>query len=286
MPPRILQHLWARRGIRRYFAGELDARARARLFDHLRGCERCRSEFDAAATLLRAVAGRTPTRQELTRWELGVAERLDAPSQQPARGAAWSWLAPAAAAAAVVLVVVLIGVGSRPALEPAPAVQLRGAGPRAARPMVDIEVYAIPSAGEPVPRPLEDLGTVGLAEYLQFRYRNHDDRVRHLYLVGIDERLEPLDYFPRPDSPSSIPIGEALDPSPIPRSIKLAKRHQHGPLWIYGLFSERPLSRREVHERLRRLKVVGTTRQGMDRIDFGPGVFPVVRRLRIVGDAQ
>lgn len=283
----LLQHLWARRAIRRHFAGELDTGARSRLFDHLRGCGRCRSEFDAAASLLRAVAGRAPTRQELTLWEAGIVQRLDATpaSERPARETAWSWLAPVAAATVLVVVVTLVGIGLQPALEPAPAVQLRGAGTtQPVRPMVGIEVYAIPGSGEPAPRALEDLGTVGIAEYVQFSYRNHDGRLRHLYLLGLDERLEPLDYFPRPDSPTSISIGEALDPQPIPRSIKLQTRHQRGPLWIYGLFSERPLSRDEVHERIRRLKVVGTTRQGMVRIDFGPGVFPVVRRLRIVGD--
>lgn len=54
----------ADRWISTHFADGLEAAAEQRMRAHLRRCERCRAEYDRAATLLRAAAGHAPTAAE------------------------------------------------------------------------------------------------------------------------------------------------------------------------------------------------------------------------------
>ena len=259
------------------FADELDATGQRELLDHLRGCERCRAEFDLAAALTRSAAGREVGARELDRWSEQVLTRIaqGAAPPPPARGRRWSWAAGAVAAAALVIaltLVILRGEGGPPRSVGRPHdVQLRGAdgGEQA---LVDIEVFAIElHRGQPRPRRVPDGGEVRLDEYLQLRYRNHSMRVRHLYLVAVGADGAPLDYFPRPDEDRSTAISEALSPVALPRSIRLAKRHRPGPLRIIGIFSEGPLARGRVHGALADLGGIGEA--------LGPGVRVVVRRI-------
>jgi len=70
----------------------------------------------------------------------------------------------------------------------------------------------------------------------------------------------------------------------VGRSIRLAKRHQPGPLWVVALFSARPLARAEVHGKLAGGDghAGGSALPLLLKIDFGQDVIPVVRRFQVV----
>jgi len=269
-------HRRYRRLIRDCFADELTGEQQAALLQHLRQCDDCRAEYDLAATMLRAAAGRSPTRQEEQRWDSQLLARISGQTGEPQaapRRARLPWLAPLAA---TLLVLIAVGVWlGRGKPNGRPGVQLRG-GDGVVAPLVDLEVFAIDADRHPpTPRRIGQGGTVRLDEYLQFRYRNHSTRVRHLYLLGLDSRSEMLDYFPRPDESQSIAIEEALGPRAVARSIRLAQRHRPGTLWIYAVFSEEPLTRAEVHRKIQHPAVGGR------RMDFGQGIYVVLRQITI-----
>jgi hypothetical protein len=168
---------------------------------------------------------------------------------------------------------------------PASGVQERG-GSSGAAPLVDVQVFAVREGvgGFLEPRIVPEDGALHLDEYIQFRYRNHTTDLRHLYLFGLDERLAPLDYFPRPEVDRSILVTEAESMRAIPRSIRLSRRHQLGALRVFALFSIRPLERVEVHRAVARLRRPGRG-PGAElpgSIELGRGVVQVVRRFEVV----
>jgi hypothetical protein len=68
-------------------------------------------------------------------------------------------------------------------------------------------------------------------------------------------------------------------------SIRLAKRHAPGALYVCALFSSVPLERREVHARVvRALERQGPSSALLAGIDFGAEVLAVVRRFQVVRD--
>ena len=65
------------------------------------------------------------------------------------------------------------------------------------------------------------------------------------------------------------------------RSIRLAKHHRPGPLWIVALFSEKPLQRWQVHDTIDQLRSRGADLSRPGTIKMGPGVYPVVWRVQV-----
>ena len=140
-------------------------------------------------------------------------------------------------------------------------------------PLCTVEAYAVDAdaaasnpASAPAPRRLQDGDRIRLGDYLQFRYQSADPEVRYLYLFGLDQRMTPLDYYPRPDGGESIVI-EPGDPSSLGRSIRLEKRHQPGPLKVVGLCSRVPLKRDAV---LRAVATVRAAAWSIQRLDHVP----------------
>jgi hypothetical protein len=271
-----MSHARFLRLVRDHFLEGLSEEQHGELRRHLRECEECRAEYDATAILLRGAAEKQPTHRENEAWARHLRVKLHPDEPAPARRRQYrGWLAPALAAGVLVVVgAVLLLKHDTPPTRPAPGVQLRGGD--AVTPLVDIEVFAIAPGTPPRPRRVKDGGEVGLGEFVQFRYRNHSTRVRHLYLLGVDARGRVLDYFPRPGQTHSIAIQEALSPLPAARSIRLASRHQPGALWIVAIFSERPLSREQVHGKLRGLEGVD-----LGRASFGEGVYVMVHPVKV-----
>ncbi len=284
--------------IRHFSDDDLSADERRGMREHLRKCDACREEYDQAAELLRAVAGAEPTRREMDSWRRGVVEAVDepaaeAPEAEPGEAGGWlpGWLltrlAPGLAMAALVVVAVLVA--RRQGTEDVPDVLYRGtpdAGTGTSRPappvLVDLAMYAI-SATEgtaPVPRKLSDGDSVALDEYLQVFRVCSSMRIKHLYVLGLDSRLQPLDYYPRPSVQQSVSIPEcSTTPRAVGRSIRLAKRHVKGPLWVVALYSEEPLTRAEVHEKISSARAAGLTAAAVKNIKYGSGVYPVVKRF-------
>ena len=245
------------------------------------------------ASMLRVAADSEPTASELDRWQEDLEARLGWDVEPPLPAVPPSmlerfrtFLAPLAAACALALVTVGM-VAIAPRSTPAPEWQARG-GVDAAKGgsmLVDLELSAVRIGDEAAPaaRRLGDGDVMAMDEFLQLRYRSHGRPARHLYLLGFDARLQPMDYYPRPTDQRSISIQEALSPRSAGRSIRLAKRHQPGTLWVLGLFSAQPLERKAVHRWFHRLSLQGFNPAQIQAGALGDGVTPVVRRITLQG---
>lgn len=278
-----------------HFAGELQATERQRMRRHLRDCEQCREQYDRAAMLLRAAADQEPTDAEMNAWQREIEDVLEPAAQLPAPEPRRRWFSWALPRLVPVAGVALLGVFAlvllrEPPPEELPHVQYRGAPDGAVltpppEALVELEVFAIrtAAAAAPTPRRLSAGDQVGLDEYLQFRRICSGDRIRHLYLFGLDSRLAVLDYYPRPSSPASITLqGCSTTPRAVGRSIRLTKRHLRGPLWVVALYSEEPLTRAAIQQHVAKLKAGGQGPAAIERVPFGTGVYPVVRRFTLV----
>lgn len=270
--------------ITKHFVEGLAQTEELRMREHLRGCSSCRGEYDRHAELLRLLAGQTPTRSEARSLRDAVLAGTLEPVRPAAAVPSRSWiprLAPALSAALIVVAVSLGLVGLRP---PA-GVERSDKGGIAGELHADLEAFAIAEQAPgrfADPRPVAEGSSLGLDEYIQLRYLQTGPGRRYLYLFGLDSRLTPLDYFPRPDRDVSIPVEESQRMSTVGPSIRLAKRHVSGPLQIVALFSPRPLERREVHAHIAQARIRGLGTAFLDKIDFGPDVVVVVKRFQVV----
>jgi hypothetical protein len=266
-----------RRLIRRHFLEELTDSEREQLRAHLRQCPSCREDYDRLAMLLRAASGRAQTRGEVARLRQALKTRLGDAAALPRR----RWLptlAPVMGAGLVATVAVLLLV-YRPQA-PEPDVSWKGG---AASGVADLQVFAVrEQPGQPArTRLVPDGGELRLDELVQFRYLSTDPRRRYLYLFGVDDSLQMMDYFPRPQMDESIGIRPTLTMEPVERSIRLASRHHAGRLWVVALFSPRPLLRQQLQGTLARLRIRGAGAGLSGKIDWGKDALPVVRRFQV-----
>jgi hypothetical protein len=100
--------------------------------------------------------------------------------------------------------------------------------------------------GAPAPR-------CGLAAQLKLAIVNPGGYAR-VFLVGVDDAYDLLWYEPHPPATESVP---AIASGPIGGAIKLQVNHAAGPLRIYGLFSDAPISAAAVTSAVERLKAEG-----------------------------
>jgi hypothetical protein len=276
--------------IRMHLAGELPADEGQLMRVHIRDCEACREEYDLLASVLRAAAAREPTRREMEVWRRSVLEQLPGRASRPPLPRAPSLvrrlalLAPALAAAVILLLCgLLLQLAPAPAPLDAPRRQARGG---VADPLMELEVFGIraPEGGQATPRRLEDGDSLRLDEYIQFRYANSHPDVHHLYLLGLDHRQQPMDYYPRPSQQRSIPVEVSAEMISVRRSIRLSTRHQPGILWVIALYSRRPLERQEAHDLVRLLQARGLEPGAL--APPAPGVYPVLRQFVVLQDPR
>lgn len=271
--------------VKRYFGGDLSANESTRMRVHLRRCESCREMYDHTALLLRAAADRQPTGQEMDLWSERVVDQImgsdDRPVLHPRRRMLLRVAPVLALGVALVVGVGLLNLGTDPQQ---PGRQNKG-GLSGIAPMVDLEVFAIRTREDApaTPRLVPNRGTLRIEEFIQFRFQNHEASIKHLYLLGLDSRQSPLDYFPRPAQDQSIAISEALSMQSVGRSIRLSQRHQAGSLWIVALFSTEPLSRQRAHEIVSQMQSRGLSGESLDCMNIAPGVYPVVRQFLVLG---
>jgi hypothetical protein len=255
-----------------FFAGELDERDERELRQRLREDPDARARYDRLRALGRAAAGHNPGEiadAELDHLGVLVRQRLDAEGRgrtmerapRAMLGLGRLWPAAAVALAAALLLVVW------PRTVRQGDVGLRG-GP-ALPALCTVEAYTVPgeaAEGAAKPRPLASGDHVKLSDFLQLRYQSADPEVRFLYVFGLDARMTPLDYYPRPDDMQSVAI-ETGEANSLGRSIRLEKRHQPGTLKVIGLCSRAALSRDAV---MHAVQVLRATGHGIKAVDHLP----------------
>jgi hypothetical protein len=253
------------------------------LRDLLRRDADARARYDRLRRLGRVAAGvpaDEATDAELDRLGAAVRARIAADreaARAPARERrfvpSWRTLWPAVAVTATACLALMLW--PRPVQHGGVVNRGLPAGP----PLCVVEAYAVDAdaAGGPAsapasnaaaaaaPRRLHSGDKLKLTDYLQFRYQSADPEVRYLYVFGLDQRMTPLDYYPRPDGAESIVI-EPGDPSSLGRSIRLEKRHQPGTLKVVGLCSRAPLKRDAVLRAVATMRAASWSIQAVDHV--------------------
>ena len=87
-----------------------------------------------------------------------------------------------------------------------------------------------------------------LTNSLQFAYSNHSAQYNYVYLLGWNEDGERTWYYPRPSEPWSKKIQTEVVRQVWEQSIFLEVNHRRGSYTIAALFSQEPLSTKEVNE--------------------------------------
>jgi hypothetical protein len=263
------------------------------LHELLRRDADARARYDRLRALCRVAAGKDPaeaTDAELDRLGVLLEQRrvraTAATASMPTvrrRGVGRLWPAVAVAAAATLALVLWPR-----SVHHSGRITRGGAG---APTLCTVEAYAVPgggaegdadggTAGAVTPRRLAPGDRVKLSEYLQFRYYSADAEVRWLYLFGLDARMHPLDYYPRPEATRSVPI-EPGDPQSVGRSIRLEKRHQPGPLRVVGLCSRTPLERDAVIRAVQTLRAAGYGVRAVDHLPIEGVVAAAILELEV-----
>lgn len=245
---------------------ELPAEKWEKLRKHLTRCQRCRARYNKAVLAERMLHGGPksfdrPSPRELDRIARAVLPGGPRPAWQrmlqwfAAPTQRWAATGLAAAAAAVLLLPMLKSANHA---APGETFQPRGgkgpvelfsrnvggklversAGLRAFCLTKD-QVQALDPKGPESPR-------CDRAAQLKLAVSN-PGQFKQVFLVGMDGEHDLKWYAPRPPETVSVaaPIGEAVD-VPVGASVRLAVNHRPGPMRIYALFSDQPVSVAEV----------------------------------------
>ena len=256
--------------IERLFTPGLPAPEERELRELLRRDPKARARHDRLRALCRVAAGRAPDEPsdaELDRLAATIepgAAPVVAVSEWRRRTRSLGRLWPAVAVAAAAAVALLL----LPRQIQNSHLGLRG-GPASQPSLCTIEAYAVATeAVDPSQRPRQLVpgDQLKLTDYLQFRYASADPEIRYLYLFGLDARMQPLDYYPRPDAAQSVTIEPGGEPTSLGRSIRLEKRHQPGPLRVVGLCSRAPLMRDAVLRSIGTMRAAGIGVRALDHV--------------------
>jgi hypothetical protein len=277
--------------IERFFAEGLPPAEEQELHTLLRGDADARARYDRLRRMSRVAAGSPAdeaTDAELDRLGAAVRARVAAdragaraPAARPRWRFGWGRVWPAVAVAGAACLALMLW----PRHVQQGTVVHRGGS--AAPPLCEVEAYAVEGgtdsapASAPAPRRLQSGDRLKITDYLQFRYQSADPEVRYLYLFGLDQRMTPLDYYPRPDAADSIVI-EPGDLSSLGRSIRLEKRHQPGPLKVVGLCSRVPLKRDAVYRAVATVRAAAWSIQAIDHVPVDGVAQTTVLSLEVV----
>lgn len=251
----------------------VDGRSRSQwraLRKHLQACEKCRAHYDQLMLLERQLGGgqETLTEAQVERIEaeiLGVlAERPDRRGWTTKRLLLVHGLA---LALALVVVFVLYPPGRVSDADFAP----KGPGDQW-QSSIGIRAFCMyrDSEGNPRIRTSIAQATTGgpvqrcnLSDLLQFTYSNLRKEGRpgaqYLFIFGLDRDHRPFWYHSHPESGQSAWIGNTIEVIDEPQagSIQLWVNHRPGPVRIFGLFSQNPISIDEVRTCIAGLKAQG-----------------------------
>jgi hypothetical protein len=252
--------------------GDLAGEKWERLRKHLQGCERCRARYNKLVLAERMLAGGPkaagmPSPAELNR----IARAVLPPERAPAWQRLLQWFTAPRAVAATGLVAVAAGLLIIPALRGMPDDWHKGTvkdpdtfQPRGGK--GPVELFSKNLDGKPVERHaglrafcltaerVQALDPKGVtpprcdrAAQLKLAVSNPGG-FRNVFLVGMDAEHDLKWYAPRPPETQSVsapPGGESAD-VPVGASVRLAVNHRAGPVRIFALFSDKPISSTEV----------------------------------------
>ena len=254
----------------RVLLGELAPADWERLRGHLKACEPCRGRYDRAVLAERMLHGGPaaldrPSPSEFSRIEgaLFGAER------QPAWQRVLQWFQPTArwatgalaVAATVVLVPFLVRSPRTPRREaPSETLQARGAGAAISQRPAALRAFCLTEGH------VEELSSTGsgpqpavpprcaLDAQLKLAIGNAAGFQR-VFLVGVDDAYDIKWYSPHP--PETLSVEAPRGNLPIGGAVRLSVHHAAGPLRLFALFSDAPLSSAEVQAAVRVLKTDG-----------------------------
>ena len=217
-----LSHEGARAAIDRHFLGAGRADEESAMRAHVAGCAGCRAHYERRLALSRLDPRALPAQERLGR-TLGL-------RPAPVRG---RWLALGALAAAGAAVMLL---APRVARDP------EGLAARGAGKPTELFIYSVAKDG-----PRLVAREISRDAELAFAYANGEGKQR-LAVFAVDERRHVFWFHPRWDQPADNPSAEPIDRRPGVHELPSATRHGIGPgrLWIYGLFTDDPLTVRAI----------------------------------------
>ena len=229
----------AKRLIDRWFITGLSGRRWRTLRELLEASPEARQYYNRVATVRATLAGEgglDSTRVDAIRERLFA--QLSGKPERPSRWLVWAQFA--ATAIALLLLVALPRLRERDDLQP------RGIGDQG----VEARAFCVVRGARDAVRAVavsetSSTTTCGLGDTLQLAYSVSERArpwARYVFLVGADERHQPLWYFPNPSEGLSFAAAATDGEHLTPDGIELAVNHQAGALWIYALFSSEPLS--------------------------------------------
>ena len=252
------------------------AKDQRRLDDALASDPAVKAYYDRAMFAERLLDGGpealfTPTAAQFERLEGRVLEaaRLEAeaePEKEPARQGIFAWVASlvaVGAAIAIGLPMFLRAHNSQPEQGPRPVAhrsgefQTRGTPPKRGE-QVGLRVFCIAKEDQgkaAVTELREDAPktpSCSLQATLRFAYSNRS-ALKHLFVVGVDERGKVLWYSPAPPQTHSLAATVGVD-RPLPRAVALDVNHRAGALRIFALFSKEALDAKAVATAAAKLK--------------------------------
>lgn len=223
-----MSHDLARRWIDLALVGELAARDRGSLHDHLRSCDECRAHYDRGALALRVLEDG----EDLSAHELDMVEGWlfeDATQTAPSASPAWwrrPWIGLGAALAGAAAAVFLLLPPGDDGGGIADEMTARG---DAADAGLGLQVLC----GDPLRE--ADEGGCRLDEAMTFAYRLPPTAPHgRLVLFGVDGHGDTLYYAPTPVDATLLDTisGEW---TPVPLTIDLEVNHEAGPLTVFAL---------------------------------------------------
>jgi hypothetical protein len=236
------------------------------LHEHAAGCGACRDRYNRTVLAARMLAGGpAAARRQLPVEAAGIARFVMASTRPPLGERVrrfllrprFTFAVAAAAAAAFVLML-----RPRP---PAERWNARGGAERAvavrAFCLTEDAVTALDPAAQPPRCPA--------TAQLKLAATNRARRAR-VFLVGVDSAYRVKWYAPRPPETASVPFpGGGASDEPVGGAIQIGVNHRPGPLRIYGLFSDKPVSADEVRAAVSDLERRRVAIDGAERLPLG-----------------
>ncbi len=254
------------------FVGELSKERWRRVSEHLRSCEECRSYYDRVMLLSQALDGSQPL-LDAKQVALVESELLDEVAPRRGRWGRAGWAATALVAAGAAAAMLL------PAVFHEPEFRVRGGGGAGAEASLRVVCVAAEVSGSRVRAAFPPVAghaetPCRQADVMQIAYAIHpgaEERLRYVFVFGLDERLEPLWYFPHPSEGASLAVATSGGESEalLPGGIQLDVNHRPGPLRVLALFSQRPLALTEVEAAVAAKRAEGTSLDSIGAFELG-----------------